>query len=506
MKNLYTLFICIFIFTNLPAQNPGDLDPAFGGSGVSTVSFLYGNAMNDISIQADEKIVAGGYYQFSSKNLLAFRFKTDGTLDNFGVATWYEADLGDDEMITATKVLPDGKIILAGYYGSPYSSFVIKLLPDGMPDGSFGISGIAEYSADFIAEGIDYYESGGLYDLFLCGHSTDFSSPGIMKLGAFGMIDLTFGTDGISSLGAHDGSYYDIVVDGANDHIYVCGSEFIGNDSYISKHKTNNGSLVSTFGNAGCFTFSAPTGNTTTSTTLLYHSTPNLVTVFGDFIHTDLDRDMFAIRISGADGSLDNTFGVNGWSSMRVPDSDEYINDAVAQNGGKYIFGGYTDFNTDKDFLLGRVMNNGYLDLGFGDAGLVITDVTGEDIINGLALNNDHTRVYAGGVSNAAATDVMASTVACYYTSAPVGVEAVNPNNKLNVSTFPNPCSDIITIKVNTEGNYTLDIVDLTGKLVKQKESSGKSMQMNVKSLDKGVYILNVYNSREQHSSKLVKQ
>jgi uncharacterized delta-60 repeat protein len=506
MKNFYTLFLCLFIFTNLSAQEAGDLDPAFGGSGYSIVSFLYGNAMNDISIQADDKIVAGGYYQFSARNLLAFRFKTDGTLDNFNAAAWYEENLGDDEMITATKVLPDGRILLAGYYGAPYSSFMICLDSDGYPCESFGISGVANYSIDFIPEGIDFYENDGFYDYYLCGHSSDYSSPGILMIGPFGMIVNSFGTDGIYSISNHDGSYYDIVVDSDNDFIYVCGSEFLGNDSFVCKHKTTTGALISTFADAGCYSFAVPSGHSSSATTLLFQKVPDVLTIFGDYIHTALDRDLFAIRLSATDGTPDNTFGVGGWSSMRVAGSDEYINDAVAQMGGKYIFGGYTNFNTDNDFLLGRIMNDGYLDPDFGDAGTVITNLTGDDMINGIGLSNDHSRVYAGGVSNAVSPEVMASAVACYYTNDATGINEDAQLEKIKISVFPNPADDMITIET-ADGNCSVEIIDLSGKtLINQKLNTAQST-IDISLLPAGIYFIRLGDHLNHFSTqKLIKK
>ena len=90
MKKIYTLTICIFFFTSLPAQNAGDLDLNYGTDGISAQSFLYPNGISDISIMSDNKIVSGGYYHSTSDNLLSFKFDTDGTLEPFNLATWFE--------------------------------------------------------------------------------------------------------------------------------------------------------------------------------------------------------------------------------------------------------------------------------------------------------------------------------------------------------------------------------------------------------------------------------
>ncbi|WP_043023797.1 T9SS type A sorting domain-containing protein [Fluviicola taffensis] len=54
---------------------------------------------------------------------------------------------------------------------------------------------------------------------------------------------------------------------------------------------------------------------------------------------------------------------------------------------------------------------------------------------------------------------------------------------------YPNPTSSIITIKVPVNLNQPITIFDLNGKLVKQVESNQLNFQVDLSSLDKGVYL-----------------
>lgn len=58
-----------------------------------------------------------------------------------------------------------------------------------------------------------------------------------------------------------------------------------------------------------------------------------------------------------------------------------------------------------------------------------------------------------------------------------------------DIELYPNPTSSIINIKVPVSLNQPLTIFDLNGKLVKQIESNQLNFQVDLSSLDKGVYL-----------------
>lgn len=62
--------------------------------------------------------------------------------------------------------------------------------------------------------------------------------------------------------------------------------------------------------------------------------------------------------------------------------------------------------------------------------------------------------------------------------------------NELNVSIFPNPSSDFVTIK--GEGLQTVTLMDMTGKTLSSIATEGNSIRLDVSMLKSGVYLISV--------------
>jgi len=71
---------------------------------------------------------------------------------------------------------------------------------------------------------------------------------------------------------------------------------------------------------------------------------------------------------------------------------------------------------------------------------------------------------------------------------------------------YPNPANDVVTVSVNTEGNATLKVTDVSGKVAMNSAVTlvnGKA-QVNIAGLETGVYVFNVsWKTEELHSSTL---
>ena len=75
----------------------------------------------------------------------------------------------------------------------------------------------------------------------------------------------------------------------------------------------------------------------------------------------------------------------------------------------------------------------------------------------------------------------------------------------LGVSFYPNPANNVLNIQVGNNGNGTLAIRSLEGRLVSQTEILG-STSVNISSLLSGVYFLEYTNATGQRASaKFVK-
>jgi len=510
MKKLtiFAIFLCILV--GVKAQDAGFLDPSYGTDGISVIPFLYANSVNDIDILSDNKIVSGGSYYSTVDNLLAFKFNTNGSLAGFNAATWYEHYFHDNENILATKVLPDDKILLAGFYGSAHIQyFLIQLTSDGYPDPDFGVDGIIQSPSDFIPQSIDiHYGMSGDYDIFLAGGAPDLGHATIMKFNKDGSREYSFGDNAMYIFDTYAGSYMDIYVSsvGGEGNIYACGYEFTGNSLFITKHDLNTGELISTFADGGCFSSTAPNGNKAIANALVFNGniSNSTITAFGSYLHTDLDMDPFAVRLNTSDGSLDNSFSSDGWSLIRLIATNEYINDAIPQDDGKYYFGGNYNPAASENFFIGRFLADGSLDNTFRVTGLVSTHINGDDIVHGLALNAEQDRLYAGGVCNEENSN-RAATIACYYTDFSVGISDTD-TDKLTISVYPNPAEDNLTINGIAEDVYLLEIHSVNGMLVHSSMQKGKILNIKIANLKSGMYFLRMSNTNTLQTIKFIKK
>jgi uncharacterized delta-60 repeat protein len=150
---------------------------AFTGSGI----------VNDIEIQADDKIVAGGDFGITvggAANKFV-RLNANGTVDG----TF--ASFTTVGTIYAIEIQPDGKILTAG------ASTLVRRNADGSSDGTF--SGVTNSSGNFFA--LKLTPDGKIY---LGGQFTSlngFTVRNLAKINTDGSIDLSFNQNGV---GAND--------------------------------------------------------------------------------------------------------------------------------------------------------------------------------------------------------------------------------------------------------------------------------------------------------------
>ena len=121
----------------------GELDTTWGPQGTFTMD-LSPSTTNaaGIAVQADGKLVVGGYYHQNGIRMLLARLNTNGTFDDtFGSNGLVLPDLGGTaERIGRIALQPDGKILVAAQTSG--SSKLVRFLPDGALDLDFGLNGV----------------------------------------------------------------------------------------------------------------------------------------------------------------------------------------------------------------------------------------------------------------------------------------------------------------------------------------------------------------------------
>ena len=180
----------------------------------------------------------------------------------------------------------------------------------------------------------------------------------------------------------------------------------------------------------------------------------------GAFPNSGGNAGTFALVRYNANGSLDTGFGTGGKVVIDGGTLDGPAYAMALQPDGKIVLaGGAFNFDLDSssdDFALARFNTDGSLDSGFGDGGIVLTDLGGsaEDQANAVAIQSDG-KIVAAGYGNDFEGDFALARYNANGTLDPsfgTGGKVTTP-----VSTNPNP--------FNMDAAYAL-VIQPDGKLV----------------------------------------
>jgi Secretion system C-terminal sorting domain len=81
-------------------------------------------------------------------------------------------------------------------------------------------------------------------------------------------------------------------------------------------------------------------------------------------------------------------------------------------------------------------------------------------------------------------------------------------NNSGSTTVYPNPAQDRITVSLQDEGDYRVDLMNTLGQLVYSKPIiQGTSQEIGVENYPKGLYVVNIYQGSELiHNEKIIIQ
>jgi len=186
-------------------NNDGSLDQGFGNEGYKDLDFNSKTFMAGLALQPDEKIVATGTTTEQGKLVCTtIRLNPDGSFDaGFGlngIVTTHNMD--SLEYACDVKVLSEGKLLVSGRLANQPDNhlFVVRYLPSGLIDTTFGSGGIATKTVpgcwfiNFIT--LNILEDGKI----LLGGQVKFgirSGIGLFRLLANGSTDTVFGQNGM---------------------------------------------------------------------------------------------------------------------------------------------------------------------------------------------------------------------------------------------------------------------------------------------------------------------
>ena len=446
-------------------NSDGSLDNTFSFDGKVTTSVNGNNYGESLALQSDGKILVGGYSsQLNSvkRDFAIARYNSDGTLDNtFSQDGKLTIDIGtnQDDYGCCIVVQPDGRILMAGV-SNDNSNFnisenfaVIRLNPDGSLDNSFDNDG--KITTDILIS--DY--------------------PSSMVLQSDGKI-LVAGT-------SLDNQY----------------------DSYYAVTRYNyDGSLDSDFSADGIMIqdISGPIGNDFAKDIAIQPDGKILI-VGNKQASFNEENDLLFMRYY-PDGSLDNTFNTTGIVETDIGNNYNVGTSVVPQFDGKILVAGSFHDSNDAGFALLRYNLNGSLDNSFGLNGVVKTSFNGYGYANDCTVQSDGKILVVGGASGNFA-------LARYNSGLNVGLMDFSlVENSLLIYPNPLQNLEILEYELKADETISIDLIDINGSIIKsfissEKRNAGihKEVMKMDKKLANGIFFFNLHNQFKSIFIKVIK-
>lgn len=324
----------------------GNIDSSFGDNGYFKLRYEtsgYWGEAKTLIIQPDGKILFGGYWgTVAATNLILVRLNSNGTPDNsFGSSGIIKANY-NNTAITSIALQNDKKIVVGATVG--LYMYVLRFLPDGIIDASFGNNGI---TSSFFAGNAE-----GLYvtvqtDGKIVGAHTNYGDIGLVRYKTEGTFDSTFGVNGrsIVDMSGADDRAYSILLQ-PDQKIIVAGGfnyDFYNTNFGVARFKTN-GTLDSSFGNYGITSVDFSGSVDVAFTSALQ---PDGKIIAGGFIN-----DHFGLARYKSNGTPDTSFGTNGHLTTDFGSVSEAAYSVFLQQDGKMVAAGSDGYLTH--YLLAR--------------------------------------------------------------------------------------------------------------------------------------------------------
>jgi uncharacterized delta-60 repeat protein len=384
----------------IPAQS-GSLDSGLDGDGVLIVNY-------DSSISSSDSITAsdilpladGGFYvlanYFSGQRYYLYltRHNADGSPDmtfaDKGIFKYRRYDGKMSYGDTAGYALSrqeDGKILVAGYCRATPSAtkdsfMLLRLLPDGSLDASFGNGGIAvaapSSSYDNHCQDMAIQADG---KIVLTGRSNVPGGwgMGIARFSETGMFDPSFSQDGLAVFSPGSASFADAcqVTATADGKLLIAGFvpvrqiNYQDIDAICLLRLLPDGTLDTTFGNAGITLTNIKTCSVVVHGLAL--ASDGSILTCGNY--TQGSTEVGFIARHSASGALDTSFGNQGSVAMAIGTNGVDALACSVDTAGRIVVAGQA-YSSWCDFVLFRFSPTGNADSAFGSNGSSFYDIS----------------------------------------------------------------------------------------------------------------------------------
>ncbi len=254
-----------FLFAVARYSSDGIPDSTFGVNGKVVIPVGTSGFCKGVAIQADQKIVLGGYAtnpQSGTNEFALVRLLTNGTPDDtFGENGLVLTNLNIGAAVANALIIqPDGKILLAGQALRDatfhWEIAIVRYHDDGSLDVSWDEDGIVLTAIPNKDATISTIQIQPDQRILVGGYSGTAQSNNLFTVARYeitGSIDLLFGDHGIvhNTYGAENNQITDLAIQ-PDGHIIVAGSSLSGNgDRFAIARLDDSGDLDPSFGNGG---------------------------------------------------------------------------------------------------------------------------------------------------------------------------------------------------------------------------------------------------------------
>ncbi len=506
MKNNSTLFIGIMIFVSVISYGqPGSLDGDFDADGKVTTAIGSVSGGQSVVIQPDGKIIIAGIsFNGADNDFAVVRYNIDGSLDNsFNVDGIVTTDFaGRTDLAISVALQADGKIVAAGYLfnGTDEDFAVARYHIDGSLDTTFGAAGFVttDFAGKTNAASSVAVQADG--KIIVAGNSNNVTDNdfAVVRYNMDGSLDNSFSVDGIVT--ADFAGNYDIansVVVQADGKIVAAGTS--DNSEFAVVRYNTDGTLDNTFGVAGKVTTTTTIGSGADGRSVVIQ--PDGKIIVAGYSNNGTGSDIAVVRYN-TDGKLDNSFDADGVVTTTFGIAIFGYSCAI-QPDGKIVVAG----QTGRDFAVVRYNLDGSLDNSFGVDGIVTADFAGDyDIAYSVVVQADGKIIAAGQAGSDFA-------VARYISGLNVGVIDFTIQ-EYNLLIYPNPLLDnaVIEYTLADENVINIDLYDVSGRLIQSIVNSEERVRGSHKeslnldsSVPSGSYILTISNGQGSSSISVIK-
>ncbi len=517
------LFLIIWLFIPFANCQSGMLDSTFGDQGIVITDIDRHDYISAMAIQSDQKILVAGYTGGITgiggyHDMTVVRYLPDGSFDQeFGVSGFVHIHPGSDYFFyqcDALALQPDGGIVLLGKvtYEKETTELeddivLVRLKLNGSIDSTFGSGGIVVTDFGYNTDqgySVLVQEDGRI---IATGQGPIGYGFKMARYESDGEIDTDFGDEGFVTTFIQGSStpYTGVIQpDGKIILAGVARTGFPGDFAMV--RYLENGGLDSLFGSDGIVQTDLG-GMNSYDFALTISLDPDGKIVLGGAVDVKFVPSVSHIGVVryNSNGSLDKSFGNNGIYELSLGEFS-LVRSIARQPDGKYLLAGSSNgIDSNSNWLLARLEYHGDLDLGFGNKGIITTDLKGiQESAISVLIQSDN-RILVGGFNNGDYSDSQDFVVARYIANY---ISGTNKIDSFPISISPNPCTDFITINVGDEsGAYHCKIYDLTGRLIRKEIlylNSGNNQVIDTRLLNTGFYLMEITNNKKRGGTSFI--